>query len=139
MKTVLYLYRKKSFNWERFAWNINKSFNPICTNAFRLLISLGVSQFLSQPDNAEKYRFTFVHHEGKMELMVDGGPLGLVPRGPNANITNKVAWPKCVDAIVELIKENTKNDTTEVTDSYPRLIKLFGYFWEGVDIVTSPN
>jgi hypothetical protein len=76
-----------------------------------------VSQFLALPENAEKYRHTFVHHEGKMELVVDGIPLGLVPKGPNANVTNKVAWPKFVDAIVELIKQNTNKDTTEVPNA----------------------
>uniref|UniRef100_A0A914VEA9 Uncharacterized protein n=1 Tax=Plectus sambesii TaxID=2011161 RepID=A0A914VEA9_9BILA len=77
---------------------------------FWLLVSLGISQFLGQPDNAEKYRRTFVNHEGKMELVVDGVPLGVRPKSE----ANKDGWPKFVNAIVELIKQNTNGNTTEM-------------------------
>jgi hypothetical protein len=37
---------------------------------FWLVISLGVAQFVNNPKWSEKYRKTFVDHEGKMLLMV---------------------------------------------------------------------
>jgi hypothetical protein len=78
---------------------------------FWLLISLGVSQFLSQKETAEQYRNTFVDHEGKIELRVDGNPLGIRPKSGDGN---KEGWQMFVEKISELIKKHTRTDTARV-------------------------
>lgn len=49
------------------------------------MIAFCVSQFLTIKENAEKYRKTFVEHEGKKDLIVNGAALGISPKSPKSN------------------------------------------------------
>ncbi len=84
----------------------------LCPDDFWLLISLAVSKFLgSDPEMAEKYRYSFVEHEGKKELVVDGLQYGIAPKSPKAN---KEGWPGFVAEICSLVKSNTKTQISDI-------------------------
>uniref|UniRef100_A0A914XF22 Uncharacterized protein n=1 Tax=Plectus sambesii TaxID=2011161 RepID=A0A914XF22_9BILA len=74
---------------------------------FWLLISLGVSQYLGRKENAEKNRKTFVDHEDKLKLIVDGLPLG-IPHKCSKNVA--AGWPQFAEEMRELISLNTTKD-----------------------------
>lgn len=77
---------------------------------FWMAIAFAVSQFLQDKSNAEKYRDTFVHHQGKMKLSVDGEKLGIKPKSAK----NRLAWREFVDEICSMVAANTKVDITNV-------------------------
>jgi hypothetical protein len=76
---------------------------------FWLLISIGVSQFISNPKWTEKYRHTFVEHEGKEQLRVEFVR-------PNLNDTK--VWTKFVAEIADEIANRTKSTIAEVSGFY---------------------
>ncbi|GAQ86296.1 hypothetical protein KFL_002810040 [Klebsormidium nitens] len=73
-----------------------------------LAVSQGVSAHLQADKNAEKYRKTFVDHEGKKDILVDVTDF----------LTGKktlLEWPKCVQLIVDELDDLVKGETTKVS------------------------
>jgi hypothetical protein len=83
-------------------------FSPIT----RLLIAMQIGDFLgNNKEMAEKYRHTFVEHEGKKELIIKVGP-----NWPSldALIQDKTLWSFYVTKTCDLIADNTKTDVSQV-------------------------
>ncbi len=78
---------------------------------FWLMIMLAVSQFLSQKENAKEHRSKFVDCNKKMKLSVE--------TGMEQHLHGKTQyWSTLVQKIVQLIKENTKTNVSEVSTSF---------------------
>lgn len=78
---------------------------------FWLLIAQGVAQHVGGDNaTAEKYRNTFVNHQGKKKLEIDGKLYGIHPKSAN----NKDGWPQAMQEFVRQIKANTKTNISDI-------------------------
>ncbi|CAM5998921.1 unnamed protein product [Sphagnum balticum] len=85
---------------------------PLFSPIPQLLIALQIGDFLgNNKEMAEKYRHTFVEHEGKKELIIV-----VKPEWPSldALIQDKTLWPFYVTKTCDLIATNTKTDVSQL-------------------------
>lgn len=78
---------------------------------FWVAISQGVSIHLNQ--NSEKFRHLLVEHEGKKDLTVDVGNLGIPERDRPANSNKSIPainWPAAVHEMCGKIQQDMKAD-----------------------------